>query len=833
MIELTKDQQKAISLIEQFLDDDRADELLIEGSAGCGKTYLLDSTQDLVPEGSMIGTGPTHKSVDVLKTRLARTECSTIHSFLGLRPKMSKDKQMLVRKNNYDPSSFIDVRTVVLDESSMVDSTLHNFILKDIEDWGRKYIYAGDPYQLNPVGEIHPPLFATDYGKYRFELTQIVRQAADSPIIKAATAIRDAIKAGEAPPIVTGEFEGMGVYRMRKSAAMERLGSYVEKHDPDSFRMSAWRNETVREYNQLIRSLQGKDTSVPFSEGEFVVVNEAFTMDDTVIFNTGEEFTVKYMVPMGHNSYPELTGWKVILALDGVELPIPVDVLDYETCGEDYKKRVIRLADNARTSNDWRAYYRLKESFCDLRPLGALTTHKCLPLDANILTPSGVVKLQDLCPGVEEFVVSGKGAKRQVLNWVATGKKTVHEIKTKSGRTFRSSPEHRFLVNGEYKTADSIKAGQYLALWRSTDLPKRPEFDLDYYSYGYLVANGCYSYASNRVDVTLPEDSDVLQDITRFLGKYGAIVHVYQQKGNKAVTISAEHKQIRQELLGVGLERVTANGKKPCLFLTKNQKANFLQGLFDGDGSCGDKSANIRFVSVSERLVDEVMLLLQEFGIVGRKTLMNLYSAKHSQAYTLSVTGADALTFSYAIGFRVGYKQKRLEDGCRKIKGKSNVDFIPDSTGVKAILWQDIKASPVYGVRGTGGLFQGPDKVYKRFLVCKCLSYHQLESIVSHLKTKGVAISSEVSEVLHNRYFYDEVISSELTVDVVEMADIEVDVDHDFIYNGAIVHNCQGSTFDNMFVDFTDIYRNRILAEADRAFYVGLTRARHNVYILV
>lgn len=376
MIELTKDQQGALDLVEQFLDDDRADELLLKGSAGVGKSFMLDRVQDLVPEGSMIGTGPTHKSVDVIKTRLTRAECSTIHSFLGLRPKKSKDKETLVRKNTYDPSAFIDVRTVVLDEASMVGSELHSYILKDIEDWGRKYIYAGDPYQLNPVNEIKAPLFAADYGRYQFELNQIVRQAADSPIIKAATAIRDAIKLGEAPPIVTGEFEGMGVYKMRRAPALERLGRYIEKHDPDSFRITAWRNETVREYNQIIRDLQGKDISVPFSEGEFVVVNEAYTLDDTVIFNTGEEFIVKQMEPMIHPNYSELTGWKVVLSLGGVELPIPVDVLDYETCGEDYKKRVLRLAENAGTSNDWRPYYRLKESFCDLRPLGALTTHK-------------------------------------------------------------------------------------------------------------------------------------------------------------------------------------------------------------------------------------------------------------------------------------------------------------------------------------------------------------------------------------------------------------------------------------------------------------------------
>ena len=96
MIELTKDQQGALSLVEQFLADDKVSELLIQGSAGTGKTFLLDSTQNLVPEGSMLGTGPTHKSVDVLKTRLTRTECSTIHSFLGLRPKEIEGQELLV-----------------------------------------------------------------------------------------------------------------------------------------------------------------------------------------------------------------------------------------------------------------------------------------------------------------------------------------------------------------------------------------------------------------------------------------------------------------------------------------------------------------------------------------------------------------------------------------------------------------------------------------------------------------------------------------------------------------------------------------------------------------
>jgi ATP-dependent exoDNAse (exonuclease V) alpha subunit len=64
------------------------------------------------------------------------------------------------------------------------------------------------------------------------------------------------------------------------------------------------------------------------------------------------------------------------------------------------------------------------------------------------------------------------------------------------------------------------------------------------------------------------------------------------------------------------------------------------------------------------------------------------------------------------------------------------------------------------------------------------------------------------------------------------MIDIGVDVDHDFVAGTYVVHNSQGSTFDNVFVDFRDIYANKVLSEADRCLYVAVTRARYNVYVL-
>ena len=826
--ELTKDQKQASVLLDRFLESD-SPLFSLTGSAGVGKTHLLSEIPAKLPYGGMIGCAPTHKAVSEMVKRLPDNECMTIHRFLGLRPKRSKDKTYLVRRNDYDPTTFFNIRMVGVDEASMVSNEIKNFILDDIKVWDRKYIALGDPYQLNPVDEINSPLLEMDFGDNQYELKQIVRQAADSPIIKAATHIRDSILAGKAPDILEGRTDASSVQIMHRAEWFKTLESYVENHVPDSFRAIAWRNDTVRDYNQAVRGMRGEDISLPFSPGEFVVVNEAYSIDDTIIFNTGMEFEIVDMTDYEYPAFPELRGWTVQLKADDVIMPETVNVLDLANCGQAYKQKLANLAQHANGNGDWRPYYRLQENWCDLRPLHALTGHKCLPLDSLILTAGGAVRLSD----VESSVTSGKGLERLVTEYADTGLKQVFQIKTRSGRTFKSSPEHQFLVLGDYVKAGDIKEGDFLSLWRGTPLEiTTPEFDLDYYMYGYLVGNGCYSYASNRVDVTLLADSNIIPDIKKFLGKYGSKVYTYIKQGNKAITLSVESKDLRQELLGVGLERLTAVGKKPCIFETYYQKANFIQGLMDSDGSCSAKQAKIRFVSVSEQLIDETLMLLQEFGIIGRKSVMKLYHTQHSQAYTLSITGRDVITYRDLIGFRIGYKQDRLDSVCNLVGGKSNVDYVPKALNVQETLAGDIRNSKFFNKRGCG-LFQGGNRRFSQYLKHKHLSYFQLEQTVSYLQNQGVEVSKDVLGILSAGTFYDEVVSATLTAEFVEMADITVDQDHSFIYNGAVVHNSQGSTFDNVFLDYRDIYANRILLEADRCLYVALTRARYNVFVLL
>ena len=367
-------QSNALEAIHVFLRN-RESTFVLKGSAGTGKTSLLNFVPELMPYGMAFGCGPTHKAVSVLNSKLPDgIGSSTIHSFLGLRPKRSADKTVLVKRNDYDPSDKAGIRLVLLDEGSMVGSELLSHVEKDAYKWDRKYLIIGDEYQLNPPGELDTPCF--NMGAETYELTEIVRQAQDNPIIRCATGIRDAIKRDQEPPVLLGRNGEFGVDRLNNKNWKAKLEEYIENHDPDSFRILAYTNASVRRYNQLVRSMLGYDTSVPFSPGEWVVVNEAYTKNEQVILNTGTEFQVSEMGEVEHPAEPSLRGWLVILSDGENDLPITFPVLDHERCGDRYKKILANLVEYAKKNNDWRPYYNMVEFWCDLRPLYALTAHK-------------------------------------------------------------------------------------------------------------------------------------------------------------------------------------------------------------------------------------------------------------------------------------------------------------------------------------------------------------------------------------------------------------------------------------------------------------------------
>lgn len=195
-IELTKSQQKFHDVIIDWVNErhklryNDSHYIVCSGYAGTGKTTILGKVVESLNKFSLkIGcVSYTGKSAQVLKSKLLghRTEhCGTIHSLI-YRPKVDKEGRLesFVRRN------VLSCDILIVDECSMINQEL----FKDLTKYKIPIIFIGDDAQLPPVGGKAFDIFKDT----TIKLTEIHRQAENSPIIKMSMVVRngDELKSG-------------------------------------------------------------------------------------------------------------------------------------------------------------------------------------------------------------------------------------------------------------------------------------------------------------------------------------------------------------------------------------------------------------------------------------------------------------------------------------------------------------------------------------------------------------------------------------------------------------------------------------------------------------
>lgn len=174
--EPSAEQAEAEDRIEAFLSAPRVPRQWfdVEGLAGTGKSWLLAR---IAKRNKGVLCSLTGKAASNLSRRTgltATTVHSAIYKFLG----KDDDDELLFTRNVRDGRW--TGRAIFLDEKSMIDETIG----RDLLATGARIVAAGDPGQLPPVKDRQ--FFAgTD-----FTLSEIRRQAWDSPIIRQAHAVR-------------------------------------------------------------------------------------------------------------------------------------------------------------------------------------------------------------------------------------------------------------------------------------------------------------------------------------------------------------------------------------------------------------------------------------------------------------------------------------------------------------------------------------------------------------------------------------------------------------------------------------------------------------------
>ncbi|MBQ0719031.1 MAG: AAA family ATPase [Gammaproteobacteria bacterium] len=226
--QLTAGQQELVACLDGFLTSDRDKVFLLKGYAGTGKTFI---TKGLTEFFRAIGrnyvlAAPTGKASKVIakKTRSpAYTLHKTIYSFKDIKEYTVDGLNGSATYKFYADLAVngLSADTVyIVDESSMI-SDIYNeseffrcgsghllrdflkFVNLDHNDHRKKVIFIGDDAQLPPVGMKESPALNSDYlqreyglGTSGYELTEVVRQKADSGVMHNAVTMRKALREG-------------------------------------------------------------------------------------------------------------------------------------------------------------------------------------------------------------------------------------------------------------------------------------------------------------------------------------------------------------------------------------------------------------------------------------------------------------------------------------------------------------------------------------------------------------------------------------------------------------------------------------------------------------
>lgn len=851
-MKLTDEQEKGLDQLKSFINDKHSKYFLLQGYAGTGKSTLINEfinwyqTNRGIFFDELVITAPTNKAVNVLK-RLSThaVDYKTLHSLLGLKYKITDDGKEVFEKDKYTKPTVYLYGCVIVDESSMIDDEIFQELIDTAFD--QKIIFVGDPAQIPPVNHFHSKPMMKDFqdklGFEVFTLNSIVRQAEDNPIIKTSLDIRK----GTFEKTIKDDrdSEGRGVVQLDWKVNKDKIYELLKENfcgpefnkDSDYAKVIAWRNKTVKGFNDLIRSFLYYENVNRVVVGEKIIANRpildneskplVFVNDDLVVVDLEveeEKFygkTIKY-----YNAKVE----KLHSKKERVTLQIIHEDSDvsYENVLKSLKTIAIQSKPNMR-GKSWGNYYKFRDNFADVSYNYSITAHKCISKGEMIITGTETKPQWIPIENVEigDMVRTGNGNFKRVSNKWNSGEKEEYVLVTKSGRKLKSSKDHKLMqFDGEdfiWKPLGELNVGQYVCIDRSySKLEERIDTDWKYWYYGAILGDGSYNYSKkneNRIDLTMHKDDSYL---------FSNIPYVFKQyfPKNRNIEIACIHnKELKNELTHLGFvydenrTKIFPGFFREC---SLGQKASIIRGLMDTDGSASSDRNVVRFVNVSESIVDGLRDLLLDFGIISNKVNNKPSSNNHKVAYTLSITGSSLENFRKYIGFELKRKQQILEN--YDISLKTNTDNIPNCEIVKSNIKSYIKEN-------RGIVVPNKDRTYFNILdIYKNLSYDQLEALKELSESQD--IDFKYDSLLYNRFYFDEILSVEKSGNFVEMYDIEVEDDHSFICNGMVVHNCQGSTYNKAFVFYSDIAANPNMIEMQRILYTASTRPSDTLFIL-
>lgn len=395
-ITFTHDQEVAVDGLIEFINSEWLPTNYINalcGAGGVGKTFVTNYVINACKFSNSVifCAAPTHKACRVLSNAIGGKKVNTIQSLFGFRLDVNID--------NFDPNNpaFNPIgrnkmikdntclaKLLIIDEASMLNSKLVNWIAKFAREHEIKVLFIGDASQLAPVNERKSQAFVIASKTYY--LREIVRQGANNPISKLLKLLREDIdnthswKFLEYINLHRNEVNeiGAGFTVCGKKDFINIVSNCFQDEsytkNIDLYRIIAYTNVRVTAWNNFIRKLIIKNSDKSILTRHDLLMSYTTIVNDfmEIIINNSDEYIIKDILDSVEPTY-SFKGFLVkFQAIRGGDISTPLFIIDHTdnyTC-QMYYKQLTTLINDAKAAEGrhdragkWKAYFEFKKKY--------------------------------------------------------------------------------------------------------------------------------------------------------------------------------------------------------------------------------------------------------------------------------------------------------------------------------------------------------------------------------------------------------------------------------------------------------------------------------------
>jgi DNA polymerase-3 subunit alpha len=463
--------------------------------------------------------------------------------------------------------------------------------------------------------------------------------------------------------------------------------------------------------------------------------------------------------------------------------------------------------------------------------------NKCVVGDTRITDASTgeTTTVGELFARPRPFVVhalgdDGKLRPRAVQRVLRNGRKRVFELRTAQGKRIVATGNHPFRVLEGWKNLEDLRVGDRLAAPRHLHVASGehwPEHEVvglaGLLSEGNTCHPTCLYFFGN--------DAALVEDFARAAASFpDSVARVYSWRGGRmevCVSTGRDTRFARGQVpwnarrtaggadvlpaiaagpsrsgmfewagsLGVLNRRATEKTvPSPVFRLCDDDLELFLGRLWAGDGFIANATQAVPFYATSSPgLARDVQVLLLRLGIQsGVHTKAFKYRGRSVPGYTVHLIGEGSIeTFLERVTPHCVGRQSQVALLRRHVastdRGKTSKDTLPEQVRVwvdearrtRGITWVELERASGKSTRMLTGRGSATKQGFRRSTI---------EALGEHLGSKRL-VEAATSDV-----FWDRVVSIE-PLGIEETFDLTVEVDHNFVADGLVVHNSHSAAY--------------------------------------